>query len=154
MAITTNDAVEKFGIQDQVSLVAGTAAVANNAFSVAGDVVSGNWTNTDDAAAGSMILECTFSVAPTASSVIHLYARLLDIVGTSDQQTPDADFNHVYLGSFPLNNNTTAQIIPIEIGLPNVKTSQIYQFYLENKSGQSLPAGWKLWLTPKAIGPL
>lgn len=153
MAIASNDAIEKFGTQQEVSDTGGTAAVANNAFSAAGDVLTGGWVNTDDAPAAAMVLECTFSVAPTAYSVVHVYARPMDIVSTADMQAPSANNPHVYLGSFPLMNNTSAQYIPIDVALPNVKSQQTYEFYLENKSGQSLPAGWQLWLTPKALGP-
>ena len=41
----------------------------------------------------------------------------------------------------------------MDIGLPNSVTSQQYEFYVENSSGQSLPAGWDIYVTPKAIGP-
>ena len=58
-----------------------------------------------------------------------------------------------YVGSFPVNDVTTAQYISINISLPNTVTSQQYELYVENVTGQSLPAGWDLSVTPKAIGP-
>lgn len=149
MAISTGAAIEFFGTQD--TLGTSSAAVANNAFSIAGDLST--WTNDDDAIMASVVLTCTFSVAPTANSSVNLYARLLDVSGTNDATVPDANFQHVYVGSFPLNDGTSAQYIPIDIGLPNTSTSQQYEFYIENKSGQSLPAGWDFLVTPKAIGP-
>lgn len=148
MAISTGAAIEFFGTQD--TLGTSSAAVANNAFSIAGDLST--WTNDDDAIMASVVLTCNFSVAPTANSSVNLYARLLDISGTNDATVPDANFQQVYVGSFPLNDSTVAQYIPIDIGLPNTYTSQQYEFYVENKSGQSLPAGWDLLITPKAIG--
>lgn len=149
MAITTGAMIEYFGTEDTVSGT--TSAVANGAFSVAGDVNA--WTNDDDAVYATAKLLCTFSSTPTANTSVSLFARLMDISGTSDQQAPDANNRHVFLGVFPLNDVTSAQIIPIEIPLPNSETSQVYEFYLYNQSGQSLPSGWSLLITPKAIGP-
>ena len=149
MAISTDAAVEFFGTQDTLNDT--TASVADAAFSVAGDVVS--WTNDDDAPQASITLLANFSVAPDTNSSINLYAKLDNIEGTNDQDVPDSNFQHTYLGSFPLNNVTTAQYINIGISLPNTKTSQEYIFYIENKSGQSLPLGWDLFITPKTLGP-
>lgn len=149
MAIGTDSAIEYFGTQD--TLGSSTAAVADAAFSVAGDVV--NWTNDDDALMASVVLLANYSVAPDVNTSINLYLRPLDVQSTNDGETPDANFQHVYAGSFPVNDVTTAQYITIQISLPNNSTSQIYQMYLENSTGQSLPAGWDLFITPKTIGP-
>tara|TARA_R110000787_G_scaffold160088_1_gene273838 strand:- start:559 stop:1014 length:456 start_codon:yes stop_codon:yes gene_type:complete len=149
MAIATGAAVEFFGTQD--TLGTSSAAVANAAFSIAGDLST--WTNGDDAVSASVTLLANFSVAPTANTSINLYLRLLDVQSTNDGTVPDANFQHTYVGSFPLNDSTVAQYITIDIGLPNSVTSQQYEFYVENSSGQSLPAGWDIYVTPKAIGP-
>jgi hypothetical protein len=149
MAISTDAAIEFFGTQDTIG--SSTSAVADAAFSVSGDIV--NWTNDDDAPQASVILLADYTTAPDANSAINLYVRLIDIQGTNDADIPDANFQHVYVGSFPVNDVTTAQYIPITIALPNTKTSQVYQFYIENQTGQSLPAGWDLYVTPKTIGP-
>jgi len=149
MAIGTGSLVEFFGTQD--TLGTSSAAVANDAFSIAGDLST--WTNDDDAPRASVTILANFSVAPTASSVLNLYLRPLDLQSTNDQDVPDANFTHIYAGSFPLNDVTTAQYIAIDISLPNAYTSQQYEFYVENKSGQSLPAGWDIYVTPKTYGP-
>ena len=149
MTIGTDAAVEFFGTQD--TLGTSSAAVSDNAYSVAGDLST--WTNDDDAPMATVVLLADFSVAPDANSSINLYLRLLDISGTNDGDVPDANFQHTYVGSFPLNDVTTAQYIPIVISLPNVVTSQQYEFYVENQSGQSLPAGWDVTVGPKTIGP-
>lgn len=149
MAISAGAAVEFFGAQD--TLGTSSAAVADGAFSISGDLST--WTNDDDAIMAAITLSCTFSVAPTANTSINLYARLLNIQGVNDATVPDANFQQVYVGSFALNDSTVAQYIPIDVGLPNTYTSQQYEFYIENKSGQSLPAGWDLHITPKSIGP-
>lgn len=149
MAIGTDSVIEFFGTQDTVT--SSTSSVANAAFSVSGDISA--WTNDDDSPTAIAILECTYATAPSAGSVVNLYARPINIFSTSDQDTPDANFQHVYLGSFPLNDVTSEQFIPIEISLINTKTSQEYEFYIENKGGQTISAGWDLHITPKTFGP-
>ncbi len=150
MAIATGAAVEFFGTQD--TLGTSIAAVADGAFSVEGALST--WTNDDDAVSASVTLLANFSVAPAANTSVNLYLRLLDVQSTNDNTVPDANFQHTYVGSFPLNDSTVAQYITIDIGLPNSVTSQQYEFYVENQSGQSLPAGWDIYVTPKAIGPV
>ncbi len=149
MAITTDSAIEVFGTQDTIGT--SSSAVADAAYSVAADLST--WTNDDDAPVASVTLLANFSVAPTANTNINLYLRLLNVQSTNDADVPDANFQHVYAGSFPLNDVTTAQYITIDIVLPNGKTSQEYEFYVENLSGQSLPAAWDIFVTPKTIAP-
>ena len=149
MAIAAGSAIEFFGTQD--TLGTSSSAVANGGFSVAGDLST--WTNDDDAPMASVTLLANFSVAPTANTSVNLYLRLLNVQSTNGGTVPDANFQHTYVGSFPLNDSTVAQYITMDIGLPNSVTSQQYEFYVENSSGQSLPAGWDIYVTPKAIGP-
>lgn len=153
MAISTGSAIEFYGTQDTVTAGGGTSSVASAAFSVSGDVVSGGWTNDDDAPMASVVLTCAYSVAPTANSSVNLYARLMNIDSTNDQITPDANFGHVYLGSFPLDDTTSTQYIAIDVRLPNTYTSQVYEFYIQNNGGQTMSAAWTLKVTPKTIGP-
>lgn len=149
MAIGSNSLIEFFGTQDTVT--SSSAAVTDGAFSAGTDITT--WTNDDDAPMASVTLEATYSVAPTANTGVTLYARLLNTVSTNDSDVPDANFPHVYLGRFPLNDVTTAQYITIDVALPNGKTSQEYDFYIKNDAGQTLSAGWDLYVTPKTYGP-
>lgn len=149
MTIGTGSLIDFFGTQD--TLGTSSSSVADGAFSIAADLST--WTNDDDATFASVVLLANYTVAPTANSVINLYLRLLNIQGTNDQDIPDVNFRHVYVGSFPLNDVTTAQYIPLIIDLPNNFESQEYEFYIENDAGQTLPAGWDIFVTPKAIGP-
>ena len=67
---------------------------------------------------------------------------------------PDANFPNIYIGSFPHNNPSTgAQTASMRAALPNTKTSQTYNFYIENQTGQTISAGWDLHVTPLTIGP-
>jgi len=149
MAIDANTAVEFFGTQ--VDLDSTSAAVVDAAFSVVGDLIT--WTNTDNAVVANIILSANYTVAPDANSSVNLYLRPINIVTTSDQEAPDGNFQHSYVGSFPVNDVTTAQLSSINIALPNVLTAQEYEFYIENVTGQTIPAGWTLYITDKAIGP-
>jgi len=153
MAIGTNAPIDFFGTQDTVTAGGGTSSVANSAFSAAGDVVSGGWTNDDDAITAAAVLTCAYSVAPTAGTSIALYARLMNIDGTADAITPDSTLRRVPVGVFPVKSQTASQSIPTEINLPNHYTSQVYDIYIENSTGQTISAGWTLKITPKAIGP-
>jgi len=147
MAIGTGSLIEFFGTQDTIT--GSGATVADAAFGAAATT----WTNDDDAPRASVVLAGTYSVAPTANTVVNLYLRPLDIQSTNDQDVPDANYTHVYAGSFPINDVTSAQYIAIDISLPNNYTSQQYNFYIENKAGQTLGSGWTLYVTPKTYGP-
>ena len=149
MAISTDAAIEFFGTQDTLGTT--SAAVADAAFSIAGDLST--WTNDDDAPTASVILTVNYSVAPDANSSVALFLRPINIQSTNDQEIPDVNYLHSYVGSFPVNDVTTAQYSLITISLLNTKTSQEYEFYIQNNSGQSMPAGWDIFVTPKTIGP-
>jgi len=149
MTIGTNAAIEFFGTQDTVT--SASSSILSGAFSVAADITA--WTNDDDAPMANIVLKVAFAVAPDAYSRIKLYARPINVQSTNDQDTPDGNFLQVILGSFSLNNVTTTQYIPIEVTLPNGKSSQEYEFYIQNGGGQTISAGWSLYVTPKTIGP-
>jgi len=149
MAIGTDSAVEFFGTQD--TLGTSSATVADAAFSIAGDLST--WTNDDDAPMASVTALIDYAVAPDANTSVNLYVRLLNTQSTNDSEIPDANYQHKFVGSFPVNDVTTNQYITIDIGLPNSKTSQEYEFYIENRTGQTIQAGWDIYVTPKTIGP-
>lgn len=149
MTISTNAAIEFFGTQ--ATITGTTATVADGGFSITGDIVQ--FTNTDDAPQASIVAMFDWSVAPDANSSVNLYVRLMNIDSTNDQDVPDANYQNVYVGSFPINDVTTNQYIPIGISLPNTTSSQVYEFYIENQTGQAIQANWTLKVTPSTIGP-
>ena len=152
MAISTNDAIHKFGTQTDISGTA-TALVATTALSIINVTTGSNaWTNSDDAPMASVTLGVTFSVAPVAGDSIHLYLRPLNNVSTNDANVPTAAFQDMYVASFPLLAGTAAQWITRTISLPNSYTSQVYEFYFENDTLQSVSAGWSINVTPMAVG--
>lgn len=147
MAISTDAAIEFFGTQ--TSVVTSTAAVTDGSFSAQEDT----FTNSDDAPQASAVLVVTFGSAPDDNSFVALYARLLNIDGLGDQDTPDAEFLHTFLGNFPVDNTTSSQNVAIDIVLPNTKSSQEYEFYIQNRAGETISSGWELFITPKTLGP-
>ena len=149
MAIGTNSAIEYFGTADTLGTT--SALVLDAGFSIASDLST--WVNDDDAMVASLVFSATYSVAPDANSSVALFIRPLDISSTNDQDVPTANFQHSYVGSFPVKDVTTAQFSNINISLPNHVTSQNFEFYIQNNTGQTIPAGWDLIITPKAIGP-
>lgn len=152
MAIGSNSGIHFFGTQDTLDNT--TSAVSDGAFSDGTNDLS-EWTNDDDAPMAHVVFEGTFSVAPDANSSVNLYARKMDIgnAGTEDEDAPDANHTHSYVGSFGLNDVTSAQTAGLLIALPNSKTSQKYVFYIENNGGQTLSASWSLHVTPVTTGP-
>lgn len=157
MTIGTNDLIDKFGTQDTVTAGGGTSAVSASAFSASGDVVSGGWTNDDDAPLAAFVLTTAAGQAAwTAGDTVQLYARLMNINSTADAPQPGANFPHVRIGSFKMNAASGTQDVALiggQAALPNQYSSQIYEFYIENLGAVSLAAGWTLKVTPISPGP-
>lgn len=157
MAIETNDAIQKFGTQDEVS-VASPGTIANNAFSAGSDVSA--WTNDDDAPYAAFLLECQFDTTAPTDGVgsIDLYARPLNVQSTNEPNAPDANFPFVHIGSFQIDWGVANDVnfftgIPFAT-LPAFKAAQEYEFYLHNNgTGQTIGAGWNLWVSPFSYGP-
>lgn len=158
MAIGTNDTIEKFGAQDTVQ-VASPASISDGAFSLSTDV--NIWINTDDAPFGYFVLELTAAGltggSPQTGGTIDLFTRMLNVAGSPNHAfTPEAGFEHYYLGTFPIENSDTDQRIVIgPIRIPNVMSNQQHQFYLKNNIGGSVATGdtWQLFITPVTFGP-
>jgi len=156
MAISTNDALVKFGTQDTITT--GTpSTVADGAFSVAGDVDS-TWTNDDDAPEGAAVLKCQFDTTMPTVGSIGLYARLLNVQSTNDVNAPDGSFGEIYVGAFPIDFGVAAgtefwTVIP-GFAMPAVKSSQGIEWYIKNEdTGQTIGSSWALYITPKTVGP-
>ena len=147
MAITTGAAIEEFGTQTAVITTAG--AVNNTSFSLNTDATT--FTNSDDALTAAFVFKGTFSVSPTASSSIDLYAQLLNIQGTNDTPEPSATLFDQYMGSFQLDVTTSEQTLGFVGSLPNIKAGQEYNFFIQNKSGQTLSAAANVYITTTAV---
>jgi len=153
MAIDTNAAVWFFGTEDTVD-DGSTQAITTTSFSVD----QATWTNDDDAPSASFVLMFQYPSGTITTGGIHLYARLLNTNGTVDAPVPSANYLSKYLGSFATGptqmaatTNYALQTGPVD--LPMMKTSQEYEFYLQNSCGVTMSAGWTLKITPMALGP-
>lgn len=156
MAIGTDAAIHFFGTQDTVTVAGGTSAVTNTSFSASGDVVSGGWTNDDDAPMAAVVLKFQYPSGTIVADGIHLYYRLMNIDGTADEPQPDASHKQHYCGTFVTDAGqaaTTDTYYAITIALPNTYTSQVYEFYVENQCDVTMTAGWTMKVTPLTIGP-
>ena len=154
MAIGTDAAIDFFGTQDEVTT--SPATVADGAFSIATD--TSTWTNDDDAPMAMFRLLLTaagLGGAPTAGTVVNLYAQPQNIDGsTGDQFIPSANFPHTFLGSFPVEDaDSDQQIVIGPIRLPNYKTSSEFIFFIENQIGVALGTTWTLHVIPMTTGP-
>ena len=155
MAIVTDDAILKFGTKDVIDSTAGT--IANDAFSVAGDVDS-TWSNDDDAQWGMALLKLQFDTTMPTVGSIGLYARLLDVEGTDDMPIPSTDYPHIYVGTFPIDFSVANDVdfytmIPL-FQMPMSKSSQIIEWYLKNDdTGRVIGIAWNLWVAPITLGP-
>lgn len=132
------------------TLEANGASIANNALAAADDA---NYDLAADAGSypdAEFVLTGTFSVAPTEGATLALYARPLDIDGTADAEVPETTRPTVYVGSFTVNNVTTAQsMLLVAQDLPRLAAYYVHN----NGTGQSLSAGWTLKVTPRTYGP-
>ncbi len=153
MAIGTNAAVKFYGTK--VDLSAGTTpgAVAAAAFSAAADL--DNFTNADDAPEAAITLEMEVDVAADDNSGCNMYFRALNVESTSDDEVPEAEYRHTFIGFFPaLNGSTALQRSTIVVPLPSYKTSSVWEVYIENLTGQAITTStWSVFVTPITIGP-
>ena len=157
MAIGSNSAVYFYGTEDTVTAGGGTSAVTNTSFSASGDVVSGGWTNDDDAPLADFVLKFQYPSGTIVADGIHLYARLINIDSTNDEPQTDSGWSQHYLGTFVTDTGQAATTDTYysltNVALPNKETSQEYEFYVENQTDVTMTAGWTLKITPKTMGP-
>lgn len=150
MTIGTDALIDFFGTQDDVTN-ASNSAVAADAYSVAADI--DDWTNDDDAPEAAFVLHYTAASAPTAGGYVALYATLKNIDSTNDESVPTAsDQSAHFLGVFKVPNSTSSYVA-LRAALPNTYTSQVYEFYVLNKTDQSMTDTWTLKVTPISPGP-
>ncbi len=154
MAIGTDALIEFFGTQDDLTNT--TSAVSNGNFSAGtGDLNA--WTNTDDAPEAFIVIRWQYPSGTIATNpYFNVYAALQDIDSTNDAPTPASDFKHTFLGRVPADTNVTAttnQYNHARIALPNSKSQQIYNFYVENVTDVTMTAGWTFKITPLTVGP-
>ena len=147
MAFTTGATINEF--EAQQNLGDSSVARATGGFSLSTDLLQ--YTNTVNALEANMVLTATFASPPTANTSVSLFARLISVQSTNSEQVPDANFQETFLSAFALNDAAGLQAKAVDISLPNSKSGQVYEFYVQNNAGQTMSAGWALHITPKAI---
>lgn len=155
MAISTNDAIRKYGTQDTVSAGGGTSAVSSGAYSASGDAAT--WTNDDDSDQASAVLTFQYPSGTITTGGVQLLCRLLNINGTTDEPALTTNWRGHFLANFVTGTGMSATTdYALESGpfiLPSAKSSQEYEFYVLNSCGVTMSAGWTLKITPVADGP-
>jgi len=157
MAIDTDSAIDFFGTQDTLTVGGGTSAVSAGSYSVDGDCVSPDWTNDDDALLCGFVLKFQYPSGTITTGGISLYCQRMNIDSTNDEPLPDSGYMAQYLGTFPTDSNQVAETdnyIPLgPQRLPNLYTSQVYNFFVKNNCGVTMTAGWTIKGTPTTMGP-
>jgi hypothetical protein len=138
--MATGDAIYSAGTQTTV--ITGGATRATGAFSTSGEVTA---LSSNTYPIGDAVLSCSFSVAPTEGDRVHLYRRDINIDSTNDATAPEAGYEHIYLGSFPVKDVTSQQYIPLP-GIPLAYGDQ--EFYIENDADQTMDADYTVKITP------
>ena len=132
------------------TLEANGTSIANNTLAQADDAnysISADGANYPDA---KFVIAATFGTAPTEGTTLALYARPLDIDGTNDAELPETTRPTVFIGTFAVNNVTTAQYI--ELLAQDVPWAAAYYLH-NNGTGQTVSAGWALKVTPYTVAP-
>lgn len=151
MVFQVGSKIDDFSGQVDLNTVLTSAAVADNDFSVAGDLDI--FTNSDSARTSEIVLSCSFVGVPNTHSSILVFVQQLNIDGgTGDQPVPNSGYLHDLVASIPVNGATGLQLVTSAIKMRNVKANQPYQFYIWNRTGQTISAAWTILVTPTAEG--
>jgi hypothetical protein len=154
VAISENALIDFFGTTDPID-AGSTTAITSSSFTLESDVTT--WTNDDDAPFCILILTCQWGTAPDDGSTIDIYARRMNIDGTADSPKPSTVNLDQLIGSFTVDGDTAAtndiSHASEWLVLPNMKSSQEYDFYLHNRTGQDISANWDLDIIPATRGP-
>ena len=129
----------------------GTAAVLAGAFNVAGDIVA--LTNTNDAVDFSITFRCTYAIAPVTNSELRLYCRKRAVNGAQNSPAPSLVYKGQLAGIFPVVDITSVQLITIPVHCGFTLSQQAHEWWIENRSGSDIPAGWQMWETPITTRP-
>lgn len=129
------------------TLEASGASIANNALAQADDATYGIATDGGNYPDAEFVVAFTIATAPAEGTVLALYARPLDIDGTNDAEVPETTRPTRYIGSFIVNNVTTAQYATVFAR----DVPKLASYYLHNNgTGQTVSAGWTLKVTPRS----
>ena len=144
----SGETILKFGTPK--TLEANGASIANNTIAQANDADYGVVADGAYYPDAKFVIAATFGTAPTEGTTLALYAQPLDIDGTNDSDAPETTRPTVFIGTFTVNNVTTAQYI--ELLAQDVPWNASYYIH-NNGTGQPVSAGWTLKVTPFTVAP-
>ncbi len=155
MTIGENAAVWFPGTQDDLASSSALVGAALGSFSIATDLAE--WTNDDDATHVAITVEVTMAVTAANNSGVNIYFQLLDVVATSEDDSPPTGvYTKTFMGFFPISPGLTTSIQRSTIGpiaLPFYQTSSKFAVWLENDTDEEIDAGWTVFVTPMSLGP-
>lgn len=153
MTFTVNAAINGFGRSQVVIDNPTTGSIADAAFSSAGDVVQ--FTNTERSPNCVMVMRCQFATVPASGTIINIYARKMNIFGTNDSPVPNVNNLDQIIGHFTINSsvatNTDAYLPTNWMTLPDHFDAQVYEFYFQNLTGQTITGAWSVLLSQVTI---
>ncbi len=141
-----NEIKKVYGTQKAVST--SIASITNNTISAAVGTYSA--TDTLDYPDADFVLVVTFGTAPTEGATIDLLVRPMDVQGTSDTVAPQATYQPHRVGSFVVDNVTTAQVLFCS-GYDLPKAGELYLY--NNATNQATAADASLYMTPRTLAP-
>lgn len=154
MAIDQDTAIWAFGTQDEVTVASPSAIDGNNGISTTSDI--NEWTNDDDASLVIVVVNVTYAAVPD-SGTLDLYYTINEVQSTNDEPTMDSAYTGHLFDSQTPDEVTSSQYLTFgPTQLKAVKTSQPYQFYLQNSQGDAahdISSGWSMWVTPISYKP-
>lgn len=148
MALASNTGIDDFE-GSQTSVASTPGSIADGAFVDAGV----SWANTENAREVGAVLICAFATAPDANSSVDVYARPNGVDGANNSPDPSANYRHYHVASIPLKDTTSTQYLPFLMVLPNLESSQSYNFFVNNNGGQTMSASWDIKIQEKGPAP-
>ncbi len=137
--------------------ISSTATLASNGFNGSAEVTSLSSAQTGKYPYADAILSCSFSTSvSSASNVLVLYRRDLNIEGTGDAPQPQSAapaYSAIQVGIQnvpPFTAASTAILMFADVPLP---AQSDCEFYMENKTNASIVAGFSVKIYPKTYAP-
>lgn len=128
----------------------GSADVSSDAFQAAGDDTLESGVHLDYPWAD-FVLTCAFGGTVGAGKFVRLYRQSLNIDSTNDAPVPAAIHERLYMGSFVIPEGAAGSVW--NFPLTDRKLIADQQYYIENKTDQTVSANWELKATPKTYKP-
>lgn len=139
----------------QVTAISSTATCASNGFSQQAEATSLSSAQTGNYPMADAAIFASFSTSvSSATNTLVLYRRDLNIDGANDAPIPQSAapaYSAIVVGAVAVPPYTAASSGYFFI--PNIPLAGDCEFYLQNNTNASIPAGFTLKITPKTYTP-